>query len=129
MLAALIVAGAALHGCDAHSGRERASVPARATDTTLRYIGVEVGRALDMNVSALTLGRHRLDVEVAMNTAAANPDSEYRALRPMAESLWQRGSLGSVADTVAITVVRLLRPDSAMERNTYFYYRSERRAP
>jgi hypothetical protein len=127
---ALFGAAIALTACDSGGSHGSASVArARATDTTFRQVATEVARALHVEVATLTMTRRRADVGVMLATPHANPDSEYRTFRQLAESLWQRSPFGVQADTVAVSVTRVARPDSVIERNTYFYYRSERRMP
>lgn len=127
---ALFSAALALIACDSSVSRRSASVAqAGATDSTFRQVAAEVARALRVEVATLTLTRRRADVGVMLTTPHANPDSEYRAFQQLAESLWQRSPFGTMADTVAVSVTRVARPDSVIERNTYFYYRSERRRP
>ena len=127
---ALFGAAIALTACDAGASRGRASVEqAGAPDTAFRRVAVAVARALHVEVTTLTMTQRRADVGIMLATAHANPDAEYQAFRQLAESLWQRSPFGAQADTVAVSVTRVARPDSVIERNTYFYYRSERRMP
>ena len=127
---ALFGAAIALTACDSVASRGSSSVAqAGASDTTFRRVAVEVARALHVGVTTLTMTQRRADVGVMLTTPHANPDSEYRAFRQLAESLWQRSPFGTMADTVAVSVTRVAHPDSVIERNTYFYYRSERKAP
>jgi hypothetical protein len=127
---ALFGAAIALTACDSGASRRSAAVvQAAASDTTFRRVAAEVGRALHVEVATLTFTRRRADVGVTLTTPHANPDAEYRAFRQLAESLWQRSPFGTMADTVAVSVTRVAHPDSVIERNTYFYYRSERKAP
>ena len=110
---------------DPASAEVRASTQ---SEETYRELAKDASRVLGLDVISVTLGRHRADLVVSAPVPAPSPDHEYASLRRAADWLWLRSPFDQVADTIAITVSRTLRTDSLTERNTYFYYRTERRS-
>ena len=108
------------------SAGDRAAAGADLIDHSTTRV---IERAFHLRVASLALTRHRADLTVSATTPLPDADAEYRAMLAVAESLWRRAPFDSLADTVAIAVTRTARPGGAVERNTYFYYRWERRAP
>jgi hypothetical protein len=119
----LCVAGCAK---DAHNERiatgDSTVTLARAPTTML--IG-RVRAMTGLDVHDARFARERIDLTLAAAGGLAQPDSEQAALASVVKRLWDDPQLAVRSETIAIMVARPVRSDGAVERNTYFYYRSE----
>jgi hypothetical protein len=119
----------ALSGCDTGSSNVHVSRDKRAQarrDPALHDDAVaRLRQELGLNVQSVSVGMHRTDIGIWLKGPLVDADSEYAALRRVAERLWTMEPFTRQSDTIAIGVTRSTRSDSVTERNTYFYYRSE----
>lgn len=114
--------------------RERTeSATARAAANTghVPALIAEVRALTGLDVESVQLGPQRSSIALTARPGVAPPDSEQTSLAAIADRLWQSGQLGVSSETLAFVVMRPLT-GGAVERRTYFFYRSlrqERRQP
>jgi hypothetical protein len=84
-----------------------------------------VGRRLGFQVESVAVNRGRIDLLVPRPDTLVNPDLELRVFSLLAHSVWSLAEAD--AETIAVTSANLTSHSEVMTRNTFFYYRSERR--
>ena len=77
-------------------------------------------------VDSIGVTAQRLDLVLRSTGMPANPDSEQVTLARVANAIWDDQHLAIRPETIAIAVARQAQPLGAIERNTYFFYRSRR---
>lgn len=109
-----------------HRARTDTIASIETSDSIPTEIGRLLSKATGLQVRSVSVMRGRVDVAILVEEVSGDPDSEYHGFRAIANRLWADTTAASRAETIAVTALRIPKPSGVLERNTYFYYRSER---